>query len=52
MSLATQDLTLNNAVSLGAAQSWNVGAGRTLTVTGAIGDGGLLLGLTKTGQAH
>jgi fibronectin-binding autotransporter adhesin len=49
LSLATQDLMLQNAVTLGAAQSWNAGGGRTLTVTGSIGDGGAFLGLTKIG---
>src|SRR4030095_6615461 len=49
LSLATQNLTLNNAVTLGAAQNCNVGAGRTLTSTGAIGDAGAFLGLTKIG---
>jgi fibronectin-binding autotransporter adhesin len=38
MSGATQSLTLNNGVDLGAAQSWNVGAGRTLTVGGVISE--------------
>lgn len=49
MGRATQDLTLNNAVTLGGTQDWNVGAGRNLTVTGAIGDGGAFFGVTKTG---
>lgn len=49
MSRATQDLTLNNAVTLGGTQDWNVGAGRNLTVTGAIADGGAFFGVTKTG---
>ena len=49
LSQATQDLTLNNAVTLGVTQTWSVGAGRTLTVGGAIGDGGAFFGLTKVG---
>jgi len=42
MSTATQNLTLNNALSLGGAQSWNVATGRTLTVVGSIGGTGPL----------
>ncbi|MHA3775160.1 beta strand repeat-containing protein [Verrucomicrobiota bacterium sgz303538] len=49
MSVATQNLTLNNSVILGAAQSWNVGAGRTLTANGVVGDLGGFIGLIKTG---
>ena len=46
MSAATQNLTLGNAVTLGAAQAWNVGTGRTLTTTGALGGSAAL---TKSG---
>jgi fibronectin-binding autotransporter adhesin len=45
MSSATQNLTLNCAITLGAAQTWNVASGRTLTLSGsaAINNGGNLL---------
>ena len=46
MSAASQNLTLNNAVTLGAAQSWNIQSGRTLTVGGAVAINNLL---TKDG---
>ncbi len=46
MSAATQDLTLANALSLGAPQQWNVAADRTLTASGAISGAG---NVTKTG---
>jgi fibronectin-binding autotransporter adhesin len=46
MSLASQNLTVSSNVVLGAAQSWNVGAGRTLTDDGVISGG---VSLTKTG---
>lgn len=46
MSAATQNLTLSSAVTLGAAQAWNVGSGRILATTGAI-DGSATL--TKSG---
>jgi len=32
MSAANQNLTINNPVTLGAAQTWNVGSGRTLAI--------------------
>ncbi|MBC8095288.1 MAG: autotransporter-associated beta strand repeat-containing protein [Akkermansiaceae bacterium] len=35
MSAATVDLTLNNAVNLGAAQTWNIAGGRILTLGAA-----------------
>jgi hypothetical protein len=34
LSLATQNLTIAAPVTLGAAQTWNVGAGRTVTAKG------------------
>lgn len=46
MSAATTNLTLGNAVSLGAAQTWNVASDRTLTVSGVVGGAGPL---TKSG---
>jgi autotransporter-associated beta strand protein len=46
MSAATQNFTLNNALSLGAPQTWNVADTRTLAATGAIGGTGAL---TKSG---
>jgi fibronectin-binding autotransporter adhesin len=51
MASATQNLTLNNGVDLGAAQTWTVASGRTLTVGGVITDvSALLNALTKTGR--
>ena len=46
MSAATANLTMANPVTLGTAQSWNVGTGRTLAANGAIGGAGTL---TKSG---
>lgn len=46
MSTATQSLTINAPVTLGAAHSWNVATGRTLTVNGIVGG---TVGLTKAG---
>src|SRR5207237_1564951 len=44
MSSATQNLTINCASTLGAAQTWTVASGRTLTVNGSgINNGGFLL---------
>jgi fibronectin-binding autotransporter adhesin len=59
MSLASQNLTLSNALALGAAQTWNVSVGRTLTAAGALtgaglvksGDGNLVLGGGNAGWA-
>ena len=59
MNSATADLTLNNAVTLAGAQSWNVGSGRTLTAAGAVainsalskdGTGNLILSTANTGS--
>ena len=47
MSAANQDVTLNCLLTLGASQTWNVGASRTLTVGGAIS--GSSYSLTKSG---
>ena len=49
MSSATQNLTLNCAITLAAAQTWNVASGRTLTV-GTINNGGNLLTINSIGQ--
>jgi autotransporter-associated beta strand protein len=46
MSSATHNLTLNCPIALGSPQTWTVGAGRTLTVTGGMSG---LLGFTKAG---
>ena len=46
MSAATQNLTLNAALMLGAAQVWDVATGRTISATGVIGGSGAL---TKNG---
>jgi autotransporter-associated beta strand protein len=62
MSAATQNLTLNDDVTLGAAQTWAVAVGRTLQVGGLVtaasgntltksGDGTLLLTANNTGLA-
>jgi len=49
MSAATQDLTINSLLALGAAQEWNVG-GRTLTVTTTpLADNGNALTFNGTG---
>jgi autotransporter-associated beta strand protein len=52
MSTATQNLTLNCAITLGGAQSWNIGSGRTLTLGGsaAVNNGGFLLTITGAGN--
>ena len=46
LSAASQDLTLNCGVTLAAAQAWNIGSSRTLTVGGLIGG---TVALTKDG---
>ncbi len=46
MSAATQNLNLNAAIMLGAAQTWDVAANRTISAAGIIGGGGRL---TKAG---
>jgi fibronectin-binding autotransporter adhesin len=46
LSAATQDLTLNNDLALGAANVWDVATGRTLTVGGVISG---TPGITKQG---
>lgn len=48
MAAATQDLTLGGQVGLAANQTWNVGAGRALVVSGAI-TGAPPAGLVKSG---
>lgn len=47
MSSASQNLTINNHMNLGASQTWNVGASRTLTVGAYVISGAY--GITKTG---
>jgi autotransporter-associated beta strand protein len=46
MSAASKNLTLANALALGAAQTWNVSVGQSLTVTGALSGSG---GIAKSG---
>lgn len=43
MTAATQDLTIASGLTLGAANVWDVTAGRLLTVSGAVANGGNLL---------
>lgn len=50
LSAATVDLTLNCWVRIVAAQSWNVGAGRTVTVDNNFNNGATPYTLTKSGQ--
>jgi autotransporter-associated beta strand protein len=52
MSAANQNLTINNPVTLGGAQTWNVGSGRTLTVSQnyIINNGGFLLTIDGSGS--
>jgi autotransporter-associated beta strand protein len=54
MSSATQNLTLNCAITLAAAQTWNVASGRTLTLSGsaAINNGGNLLTVNTAGTTN
>jgi autotransporter-associated beta strand protein len=50
MSAAPQNLTINNPMTLGSSQIWDVTTSRTLTVGNyAIGDGGSGYGITKAG---
>ena len=50
MSSATVDLALTCWVRLGASQSWTIGSGRTLTITGTtFGNSGTAYTLTKAG---
>ncbi|MBC8097612.1 MAG: autotransporter-associated beta strand repeat-containing protein, partial [Akkermansiaceae bacterium] len=51
MSAASQSLTLSNAVTLSATQTWNVASGRTVTVAGAFA-ANAGSGLTKTGTGQ
>jgi fibronectin-binding autotransporter adhesin len=50
MSGATTDLTISSAITLSAAQSWNVASGATLTVSGAVTNGTGLLTVTGAGN--
>lgn len=50
MSLMTQNLTISCPVVLADSQTWNVAAGRTLTVNGDVSDGGHGFGLTAGGS--
>jgi autotransporter-associated beta strand protein len=49
MSAANQDLNINNPIILGASQTWNIGASRTMTAAYAIGEAGSGYGITKAG---
>jgi autotransporter-associated beta strand protein len=49
MSGARVNLSMSNNVLLDAAQSWDVASGRTLTLSGVLGDSGGPVVLTKTG---
>ena len=50
MSSANNNVTLNCAVALGATQSWAINTNLTLTVGGAISDGGSGYGITASGS--
>ena len=50
LSTATVGLAIANQLVLGANQSWNVTGGQSLTISGAIADGGYGYGLTKLGN--
>lgn len=50
MNAATQNLTMNQAITLSAAQTWNVGTGRTLTVNN-VNDGGFTLSFAGAGAS-
>jgi hypothetical protein len=47
---ATQNLTVQCPVTLGASQAWRVAAGRTLSVTGAVGQSAAGSGLALSGS--
>ena len=49
LSLASQNLTLNNSLALGAAQTWVVTNGRTLGISGVVTNTGNLLSITNNG---
>ena len=49
MSVANQNVTFNNAISLDAPQIWNVGSGRTISLNGAVTETGTGNGITETG---
>ena len=49
LSGATQNLTINSVVQLGSSQTWSIGSGRTLMLTGGLTDGGSGFGLIKNG---
>src|ERR1041384_8202580 len=49
LSAATVDLSLTNPVALGAAQTWDVATGRTLTAEGAVSGAGFALTKSGTG---
>ena len=50
LSSATQNLTIGAPVTIAAPQTWTVASGRTLTVNGAIADGGRGYALTLGGS--
>jgi autotransporter-associated beta strand protein len=50
MSAATQNLTLASGVTIGAAQTWSVASGRTLTVSGALASGGNVVTVSGAGN--
>jgi len=52
MSAATQNLTVNSSLILGAAQTWNVATGRALGVGGAVNNGGNLLTVDGVGNTN
>ena len=49
LSVANQNATFNNAISLDAAQIWNIGSGRTITLNGAVTETASGNGIIKIG---
>lgn len=50
LSSSANNLTINAPITLGASQTWNVNAGKTLTAGGLVSDGGNAFGITKNGS--
>ncbi len=50
LSASANNMTINAPITLGAGQTWNVNAGKTLTAGGLISDGGNAFGISKNGS--